>query len=153
LGLGEKPVTAKQFEDLSVWQDARGLVSVVYSVSKQPAFYTDYGLRDQIRRAAVSTLSNIAEGFERGSRKEFIQFLNVAKASNAEVRAQLYVALDQKYVTETEFNSIQESTMILSRKLSSFIRYLERYSSNSRTRKPSPEARPTFNLQPSTFNR
>ena len=85
--------TAKQFEDLGVWQDARELVKEIYSASKQRAFYRDFGLRDQIRRAATSTMSNIAEGFERGSRKEFIQFLSIAKGSNGEVRSQLYVAI------------------------------------------------------------
>ena len=144
--------TAEQFEDLSVWQEARQIVSAVYRVSKQRAFYGDPGLREQIRRAAVSTLSNIAEGFERGSRKEFIQFLNVAKASNSEVRAQLYVALDQRYLTQSEFNQIKEATTVLSRRLYSFIRYLENYSEPTRTRKGAP-ARATFNLQPSTFNR
>lgn len=68
--------TAKQFEDLGVWQDARVLVKEIYKTSKQRAFYRDFSLRDQVRRAATSTMSNIAEGFERGSRREFIQFLN-----------------------------------------------------------------------------
>ena len=144
--------TAKQFEDLSVWQEARWLVSTVYGMTKQRTFFADTGLREQIRRAATSTLSNIAEGFERGSRKEFIQFLNVAKASNAEVRAQLYVALDQRYVNESDFNAARNSSLTLSRRLSTFIRYLENYSENSRTRKGTPANRATFNLQLSTFN-
>src|SRR3972149_12034315 len=95
--------TAQQFEDLGVWQDARMLVKEVYAASKQRAFYRDFSHRDQIRRAATSTMSNIAEGFERGTRKEFIQFLNIAKGSNGEVRSQLYVALDQEYVNDEEF--------------------------------------------------
>ena len=81
--------TAQQFEDLRVWQDARTVVRQIYEVSKQRLFRRDFSLRDQIRRAATSTMSNIAEGFERGSRKEFIQFLNTAKGSNGEVRSQL----------------------------------------------------------------
>ena len=121
-------------------------------MTKQRPFFADAGLREQIRRAATSTLSNIAEGFERGSRKEFIQFLNVAKASNAEVRAQLYVAFDQRYLTEADFNCARESTLTLSGRLSTFIRYLENYSDNSRTRKKTSANRPTFNFQPSTFN-
>src|SRR5271169_4030857 len=113
--------TVRQFEDLNVWQDARQLVVAVYSVSKVRAFNQDFGLRDQIRRAAVSTMSNIAEGFERGTRKEFVQFLNIAKGSNGEVRSQLCVAVDQKYIGEKEFNALRESSVTLSKKLAAFI--------------------------------
>ena len=141
--------TAQQFEDLNVWQDARQLVLRIYSVSKVRAFNADFGLRDQIRRAAVSTMSNIAEGFERGTRKEFIQVLNIAKGSNGEVRSQLCVAVDQKYIGETEFISLRELSVALSKKLSAFIRYLDGYAANSRVKKPT---RAAANLQPSTFN-
>jgi len=127
--------TARQFEDLKVWQDARQLVGVIYSTSKQRAFNSDFALRDQIRRAAVSTMSNIAEGFERGTRNEFIQFLNIAKGSNGEVRSQLYIALDQKYVSQNEFSMLYDSAILLSKKLSVFIRYLDGLSSNSRLKK------------------
>src|SRR6516225_8819135 len=124
--------TARHFEDLKVWQDARQLVGVVYSASKQRAFNSDFALRDQIRRAAVSTMSNIAEGFERGTRKEFIQFLNVAKGSNAEVRSQLYVALEQNYIEHGAFERVVESVRTLSRRLARVISYLERYPDNPR---------------------
>ena len=128
--------TAKQFEDLAVWQDARALVKTIYATSKQSVFYRDIGLREQIRRAATSTMSNIAEGFERGSRKEFIQFLNISKGSTGEVRSQLYIALDQEYLTENKFNALRDSAASLSRRLAKFIRYLETYPSNTRVRKP-----------------
>jgi four helix bundle protein len=128
--------TVQQFEDLGVWQDARQMVKGIYSISKQRAFYRDASLREQIRRAATSTMSNIAEGFERGTRKEFIQFLNIAKGSNGEVRSQLFVALDQEYLKETEFKTLRDSAVILSRRIASFIRYLEGCSSNARVRKP-----------------
>lgn len=128
--------TARQFEDLAVWQEARQIVGVIYAMSKQRAFNQDFGLRDQIRRAAVSTMSNVAEGFERGTRKEFVQFLNIAKGSNGEVRSQLHVALGQKYISEKEFTTLREMTILLSRRLSAFIRYLEGYAGNSRVRKP-----------------
>ena len=141
--------TARQFEDLNVWQDARQLVGAVYSASRVRAFNQDFGLREQIRRAAVSTMSSIAEGFERGTRKEFVQFLNIAKGSNGEVRSQLHVALDQKYISENEFVALRETAMTLSKKLSAFIRYLEGYAGDSRVRKP---ARQRNNLQPSTRN-
>jgi four helix bundle protein len=91
--------TAQQFEDLHVWQDARNLVNQVYQATNLRGFSRDRDLRGQIRRAAVSTMSNIAEGFERGSKREFIQFLTVAKGSNGEVRSQLYVALDLQLST------------------------------------------------------
>jgi four helix bundle protein len=139
--------TVKQFEDLNVWQDARQMVSAVYTVSNTRAFSQDFGLRAQIRRAAVSTMSNIAEGFERGTRKEFVQFLNLAKGSNGEVRSQLCIALDQKYVSETEFNALRESSVTLSKKISAFIRYLEGFTDNSRVKKP---ARPAANQQLAT---
>jgi four helix bundle protein len=126
--------TAQQFEDLRVWQDARGLVRTIYEVSKQRPFRHDFSLCDQIRRAATSTMSNIAEGFERGSRKEFVQFLNVAKGSNAEVRSQLYVALDQQYIDEKLFGELRESVRLLSRRLAKFIDYLETVPSNARRR-------------------
>ncbi len=142
--------TAKQFEDLNVWQDARQLVGAVYSASKARAFNQDFGLRDQIRRAAVSTMSNIAEGFERGTRKEFIQFLNIAKGSNGEVRSQLHVALDQKYLGENEFVILREAAVVLSKKLSAFIRYLDGYSSDSRVKKTTRQR--NANFQPSTGN-
>jgi four helix bundle protein len=142
--------TARQFEDLAVWQEARQIVAVIYAVSKQRGFNQDFGLRDQIRRAAVSTMSNIAEGFERGTRKEFVQFLNIAKGSNGEVRSQLHIALGQKYISEKEFSALGEATALLSRKLSAFIRYLESYAGNSRVCKPA--RRLSENLQPSTSN-
>jgi four helix bundle protein len=150
LNVKNKMATARQFEDLAVWQEARQLVAAVYQSTKQRAFQADFGLRDQIRRAAVSTMSNIAEGFERGSRKEFIQFLNIAKGSNGEVRSQLQAALDQKYISDAEFIVLRDSAILLSKKLSAFIRYLEGYAGNSRVRKPA--SRLSENLQPSTGN-
>ncbi len=141
--------TVRQFEDLSVWQYARRLVNAVYSASKVRVFERDYALREQIRRAAISTMSNIAEGFERGTRKEFVQFLNIAKGSNAEVRSQLNVALDQKYINEAEFASLRESALTLSRRITAFIRYLEGYTGDARLKKT---VRSRLNLQPSTFN-
>ncbi len=83
----------KSFEEIESWQKARELTRKVYAVSNQGAFTKDFGLRDQIRRASVSIMSNIAEGFERDGNREFLQFLAVAKGSSGEVRAQLYVAL------------------------------------------------------------
>jgi four helix bundle protein len=95
-----------KFEDLIAWQKARELTKEVYQISRQGAFARDFGLAGQIQRASVSIMSNVAEGFERGGRSEFHQFLSVAKASCAEVRSLLYVALDVKYIAKNEFRKI-----------------------------------------------
>ena len=95
-----------KFEDLIAWQKARELTKEIYSVSKNGDFGKDFGLRDQIRRASVSVMSNIAEGFDRGGRPEFHQYLVVAKASCAEVRSQLYVALDAGYLSGELFDQL-----------------------------------------------
>jgi four helix bundle protein len=93
----------RSFEDLVAWQVARELVREIYRETSSGNFARDFGLRDQIRRASVSVISNIAEGFERGGNKEFIQFLYHAKGSCGEVRTQLYVAWDLDYLTEDAF--------------------------------------------------
>ena len=105
----------ERFEDLIAWQKARQLTSEIYRISGQSDFSKDFGLRDQIRRAAVSAMSNIAEGFDRGSRGEFHQFLVIAKASCAEVRSQLYVAQDAGYINQEIFDTLSNSTGELSR--------------------------------------
>jgi four helix bundle protein len=98
----------ERFEDLIAWQKARELTRAIYEATRQGAFSKDYGLSGQIQRAAVSIMSNIAEGFERGGRGEFHQFLSTAKASCAEVRSQLYVALDVGYLGRTMFDRLME---------------------------------------------
>ena len=92
-----------RFEDIQAWQTARQLTNMVYGLSNQTGFNRDFGLRDQIRRASVSVMSNIAEGFESRTDIQFINFLGMARASAGEVRAQLYIASDQKYITEEQF--------------------------------------------------
>jgi four helix bundle protein len=96
----------ERFEDFIAWQKARKLTSEIYKVTNQGKFGSDFGLKDQIRRAAVSSLSNLAEGFERGRPTEFHQFLSVAKASCAELRSQLYVALDAGYLNLPTFEAL-----------------------------------------------
>ena len=95
----------ERFEDLIAWQRARELTRLVYRVSSEGAFARDFGLRDQIRRASVSVMSNIAEGFDRAGRAEFHRFLVIAKGSCAEVRAQLYVALDNGLLSREQFDA------------------------------------------------
>ncbi len=96
----------ERFEDLIAWQKARKLTQLIYQVSRRGAFAKDFGLSGQIQRSAVSIMSNISEGFERGGRGEFHQFLSIAKASCAEVRSQLYVAFDVGYLNQNEFDHL-----------------------------------------------
>lgn len=96
----------EKFEDLIAWQKARELSKNIYRVTKVGEFLKDFGLRDQIRRASVSIMSNIAEGFERGGRSEFHQFLVIAKGSCAELRSQLYVASDAEYIDIGTFQNL-----------------------------------------------
>ena len=124
----------ERFEDIEAWRGARALVTATYQVTGQGAFATDFGLRDQLRRAAVSIMSNIAEGFERGSSKDFRHFLVVAKASAAEVRSLLYVALDLGYIDDEAHTELSGQATTISRQLAGFIRYLGNL--------PAPIARP-----------
>jgi len=96
----------ERFEDFIAWQKARKLTSNIYKISNVGKFASDFGLKDQIRRAAVSIMSNIAEGFERGRPTEFHQFLSIAKGSCAELRSQLYVALDVGYIDSDSFSGM-----------------------------------------------
>ncbi len=99
-------VLVKRFEELRAWQAARRLVKSVYAVTRKGAFARDYGLRDQIQRAAVSAMSNIAEGFESGTDGDFSRFLTYARASAAEVQSLLYVALDADYLSQDDFEAL-----------------------------------------------
>jgi four helix bundle protein len=114
----------KRFEDLEAWKIARELTRAIYQISSAGEFARDFGLRNQIRRASVSVLSNIAEGFERGGDKEFLQFLAMAKGSCGEVRTQLYVAFDQLYINEEQFNAISTKAIEVSQMISGLMKYL-----------------------------
>ncbi|MBI4469529.1 MAG: four helix bundle protein [Acidobacteria bacterium] len=135
--------TIRRFEDIEAWRRARELAREVYRHSKTGDFARDYGLRDQIRRASISVMSNIAEGFERSGRAEFVQFLKIAKGSAGEVEAQLYVALDQGYISPAEFDSLRSSAVESKRLIGGLIRYLRAAPS----REPA-----TRNSQPVTRN-
>lgn len=119
-------MSVKTFEDMEVWKEARRLTQRIYHLTKNEDFAKDFGLRDQIRRAAVSIMSNIAEGFERGGNQEFVQFLYVAKASCGEVRSQIYVALDQNHVANIEVGELTKSFKRLSSMISNLITYLRK---------------------------
>ncbi len=117
--------TAKRFEELEVWQIAKDLTNLTYQFSSSGNFARDFGLRDQMRRAAVSIMSNIAEGFESLTQVMFIQYLARAKGSAGELRAQLYIARDQEYIKDDQFQSAISIAETCSRKLSRLITYLE----------------------------
>ena len=114
----------ERFEEMEAWKCARLITQLIYQISSGGAFAKDFALVDQIRRAAISIMSNIAEGFERNGDREFVQFLTISKGSCGEVRAQLYVALDQKYVDASKFAEIEGKLVETSRMLSGLIKYL-----------------------------
>jgi four helix bundle protein len=114
----------ERFEDIAAWKSARDLTRLIYKTTSIGEFAQDFALRDQVRRASVSILSNIAEGFERGGDKEFLQFLATAKGSCGEVRAQLYVAMDQQYIGEEQFTALSNKAIEISQMLSGLIKYL-----------------------------
>jgi len=114
----------ERFEDIESWKKARTIVREVYRLSSRGNFARDFALRDQIRRAAVSIMSNIAEGFERDGNKEFINFLSIAKASCGEARSQLYVAPDQNYISHEEFDVAVTSLVETGRMINGLINYL-----------------------------
>ena len=118
-------MTVHRFEELRVYQQARALTNDVYRLTRSSAFARDFGLVDQIRRAAVSVMSNIAEGFERGTSNELVQFLYIAKGSCGEVRAQLTIACDQGYINARESERMTGECRLVSAMLNRFIEYLK----------------------------
>jgi len=117
----------KRFEDIEAWQLARELTREVYALTKKPAFSRDFGLRDQIRKAAGSSMHNIAEGFDAESNSEFVRFLRYAKRSCSEVQSELYVAYDEAYITNEEFDDVYEQARRTRASIRGFINYLVRY--------------------------
>jgi four helix bundle protein len=115
----------KSFEEINSWQKSRIFNKIIYKITENPNFKKDFDFVRQIRRASISISSNIAEGFERNTDKEFIYFLYVAKASSGEVRSQLYLAFDLDYITKQEFENLIESITEISKLLSGFIKYLQ----------------------------
>ena len=130
----------RKFEDLEAWTSAREFTNMIYGVTRQGPFARDFGLRDQIRRSSISILSNIAEGFESRTDMQFISYLGHARASAGEARAQLYIALDQQYVTSAQFAESLAAVQRCSRQIYNLMRYLER---NPRRNRGSGQATPT----------
>jgi four helix bundle protein len=118
--------TFKTFEEIEAWRKARELTKRIYAVSGVGAFARDFSLKDQIRRASVSIMSNIAEGYDRGGTAEFIQFLAIAKGSTAEVKCQLYVALDQNYIDQPIFTELSDLAIETGKIIGGLMKYLRR---------------------------
>jgi four helix bundle protein len=116
--------TFSKFEEIECWKRARELTRRIYEVTSQTAFARDFALKDQIRRASVSVMSNIAEGYDRSGTAEFVHFLATAKGSAAEVRCQLYVAADQGYIQEHHFVELNALAMETSKMLAGLMKYL-----------------------------
>ncbi|CAN5775858.1 four helix bundle protein [soil metagenome] len=115
----------EKFEDIEAWKSAREVTKMIYEISSGEKFCRDFALVNQIRRASISIISNIAEGFERSGNKEFSQFLAIAKGSCGEVRAQLYIAFDQKYIDEMKFKEVSNKLNETSRLIAGFMKYLQ----------------------------
>ena len=118
--------TFKKFEDILAWQKSRELTKGIYRLTSTHKFSKDFGLKDHIRRASVSIMSNIAEGFERSGTNEFAHFLATAKGSAGEVRTQLYVALDQDYITPTIFELLNAFVVEISRMIAGLMDHLKK---------------------------
>jgi four helix bundle protein len=117
-------VSIERFEDIRAWQHARKLTNAIYQASNQESFAKDYRFREQIRSASVSIMANIAEGFDSSSDKEFLRFLSFARRSATEVQSHLYVALDQSYITQHQFDDLYQMTIAAKNLISGFMRYL-----------------------------
>lgn len=126
--------TIKRFEDLDCWKEARLLVRRVYRLTKKDGFKRDFELISQIRRSAVSSMANIAEGFHRSSSKDFLKFLDYSRSSIAETISHAYVALDQSYINENELDELNESGNTVWKKINGMISYLKRYQQTNSTK-------------------
>lgn len=114
----------KRFEDIDVWKEARKLVNMIYDLTSKSLFKKDFGLRDQIQRAAVSCMSNVAEGFDSDTKQQFIQMLSYTRRSSSEIQSELYVALDRKYIDKDEFSNCYAQAKLVRKLTNGFIRYL-----------------------------
>ncbi len=113
--------TVKNFEDLECWQGARELVNLIYELMKNKGFSKDFELKGQLKRSAISIMANIAEEFHRNSTKDFMRFLDYSRASTAETLSHCYIALDQKYINDSEMREVKEQSGIVWKKINKFI--------------------------------
>jgi four helix bundle protein len=117
-------VSIRQFEEIEGWKEARVLAAKVYDLSNHGRFSTDFGLRDQIRRASVSIMANIAEGFGRGGKTEFLRFLRISRASALETQSHLYIAFDLGYLSTEDFETLLKQAIRVTHLVGGFINYL-----------------------------
>jgi len=120
--------TIKRFEELECWQEAREFVKLIYELTKKAKFRRDFELVSQVRRSAVSSMANIAEGFHRNSNRDFMKFLDYSRSSVAESVSHCYVALDQNYIDEKEMEQVKQQADIVWKKVNNFITYLNKKS-------------------------
>ena len=120
--------TIKRFEDLECWQESRQFVQLVYELIKRDPFRKDFELVGQIRRSAISSMANIAEGFHRNSTRDFMRFLDYSRGSIAETLSHSYVALDQEYIDEFQLTEVKQRAEIVWKKVNNFISYLRKIS-------------------------
>ena len=116
----------ERFEDLEIWKDSRELSQYIYKLTSKKPFHNDFRFRDQIRASSGSIMDNIAEGFDRGGNKEFVQFLFIAKGSTGELRSQTYRAYDVGYIPKDEYDDLLDRTDKISRKISNLIQHIKR---------------------------
>jgi len=117
--------TISRFEDLEIWQKARKLSKLIFEKTLEGSFAKDFSLRDQINRSSGSIMDNIAEGFDRDGRQEFIQFLSFSKSSASEVRSQLYRAFDRKHINQSDFDDLSNQAQEIGKMIGGFIKYLK----------------------------
>ena len=125
--------TVKRFEELECWKEARGFVKLIYGLTKKDAFRKDFELVNQLRRSAVSTMANIAEGFHRNTNRDSMKFLDYSRASIAESISHCYVALDQQYINEEEMALVNEQANSVWKKVNAFIAYLNEYNKRNKS--------------------
>ena len=131
--------TITRFEDIEAWKTARELTRMIYAFTEKGQFAKDFGLKNQIQRASVSVMSNIAEGFESRTQAQFLEYLGRSKASAGEVRCQLYIALDLKYLVQEQFKQVFDLTDKSSRQIARFMDYLETHPQSRRVRQEGSE--------------
>ena len=121
----------KSFEEIESWKSARELTKEIYSITRTENFSKDWGLKDQIRRASISIMANTAEGYDSGSDKSFINFLNYAYRSASEVQSLLYIALDQKYILERKFDELFSECNKIKNLIGGLIKYISKKSTKN----------------------
>ena len=123
-----------RFEDIKAWQESRDLTKQIYSITKSYPFNKDYALMDQVRRASISIMANIAEGFDSNTDAQFISFLSYSQRSASELQSHLYVALDQEYLNQEQFNNLYQKAAEVKGLIGGFIKYLRSSSKRPRTK-------------------